>query len=116
MKSKQINIPERLIQKSILQFLAANRIFVFRVNTMGVYDPMFKGYRRHSAFSIRGVADILGIMPGGRFLAVEVKAAKGRQSPDQKHFEELVKRAGGIYVLARSIDDVRFLVDEARSA
>lgn len=111
-----MNFPEKVIQKLILNYLAANRIFVFRVNTMGVYDQRRKTYRQLSGFSLRGVADILGIMPGGRFLAVEVKAAKGRQSPDQKHFEELVKRAGGIYVLARSIDDVRFLVDEARSA
>jgi hypothetical protein len=104
-------VPEKTIQRMILTFLAAHKIFVFRINTTGVYDTKRNIFRTLHGFSMKGVADILGMMPDGRFLAIEVKTAKGVQSFDQKHFEECVKKNNGIYILARSVDDVRFLVE-----
>jgi hypothetical protein len=115
-KITNVIVPEKIIQKQILQFLSAYGIFVFRINTTGVFDPKRKVFRSLSGFSMKGVADILGILPGGRFLAIEVKTLKGKQSLDQQHFEDLVVKAGGVYVLARSVNDVRFLVNEAKSA
>lgn len=54
-------------------------------------------------FGLTGSADIIGLVaPYGRFLAIEVKDAKGRQSEQQKRFEEMVKSMGGIYFIARS--------------
>lgn len=65
---------------------------------------------------MKGVADIIGVLPNGQFLAIEVKNAKGRQSLEQKIFEKNVKANHGIYILARSIDDVRFLADAFKQA
>lgn len=45
-----------------------------------------------------------------QFTSIEVKAAKGRLSPEQIHWAESVQAAGGVSVIARSTDDVRFLV------
>lgn len=42
----------------------------------------------------------------GLFVAIEFKSPTGRQRPEQKRFEEAVKARGGIYVLARKIEDV----------
>jgi hypothetical protein len=42
-------------------------------------------------FGKKGSADILGLLPGGRFLAVECKAAHGRLSPEQRQFLEDIK-------------------------
>jgi hypothetical protein len=56
---------------------------------------------------LSGVADIVGVLPGGRFLAVECKVARGRLSPAQREFQAAVERMGGLYVTARSIDDLR---------
>lgn len=53
----------------------------------------------------KGHSDILACI-GGRYVAIETKSATGRQNPDQKIFQQAVQRASGIYVLARSIDDV----------
>ena len=53
----------------------------------------------------KGHSDILACV-GGRYVAIEMKSATGRQSPDQKIFQQAVQRASGIYVLSRSIDDV----------
>lgn len=41
-----------------------------------------------------------------RFVAIEVKSDKGKQSRDQKETEELIKKLGGIYLVARSVDDL----------
>jgi hypothetical protein len=58
------------------------------------------------AADINGVADIIGALPGGRFLAVECKSARGRQTLAQRAFQEAVEKRGGLYVLARSIEDL----------
>jgi hypothetical protein len=58
-------------------------------------------------FGLPGTPDIMGIIgPGGRMLGIEVKDAKGRQRPDQKTFERVITSYGGIYILARCVDDV----------
>ncbi len=63
--------------------------------------------RRVVRFGIPGQADLTGILPGGRRLEVEVKSPHGRQSPQQRAFQRMIERFGGLYVLARSPDDVR---------
>lgn len=57
-------------------------------------------------FGVRGQADILACRRG-RALAVEVKTATGRQSRAQRNFEAAWRAAGGVYVLARSVADLR---------
>lgn len=111
-----IKVPEKVIQKQILQFLTAHKIFVFRINTTGVFDPVRQVFRPLSGFSLKGVADILGLLPNGKFIAIEVKTATGRQSMEQKMFEQAVIKNNGIYILARDVDDVRCLVREAKCA
>jgi hypothetical protein len=54
----------------------------------------------------KGGADLIGIYRG-RFVAVEIKSATGRQSPEQKRFEQLVERKGGVYVVLRSVEDAQ---------
>lgn len=60
--------------------------------------------------SPRGVSDLIGIAPGGRFLAVEVKTERGRLSAHQERFLEQVRRHGGIAFVARSMDDAIDLI------
>ena len=58
-------------------------------------------------FGLQGSADIIGLMkPHGRFLAIEVKTEKGRQSESQKRFQRMIEDMGGLYILARSPEDV----------
>lgn len=45
-----------------------------------------------------------------RFLSVEVKAPKGVVRPEQLVWAENVRKAGGIAVIARSVEDVSFLL------
>lgn len=58
-----------------------------------------------------GVADIIVIdqdpfpAGGSRVIALEVKAAKGRQSEDQKAWAQKASKAGVAYYVVRSIED-----------
>lgn len=49
-----------------------------------------------------GGADLIGIF-NGRFVAVEIKTPAGRQSQDQRIFQQLVEAKGGEYVILRSV-------------
>lgn len=63
-------------------------------------------------FGLPGQADIAGCV-AGRHVEVEVKTDVGRQSPAQRNWQDAIRRAGGIYVLARSADEAVALVRAA---
>lgn len=58
----------------------------------------------------KGGADIIGISPDGRFLAVEVKTDTGRIRPEQAVFLKVVQEAGGISGVARSVEQALDLI------
>jgi hypothetical protein len=45
------------------------------------------------------------------FASIEVKAPRGRVSPEQVAWDATVRRAGGLSGIARSIDDARGILD-----
>ena len=57
-------------------------------------------------FGVPGQADITGITADGRRIEIEIKTATGRQSDQQKNYQAMIERFGGLYILARSVDDV----------
>jgi hypothetical protein len=60
------------------------------------------------AFGKVGSADILGILrPSGRFLAIEVKKPGEKPSDEQIAFLLAIRDAGGVAIVAYSLDDVR---------
>jgi Holliday junction resolvase len=63
--------------------------------------------------SKKGVADILGVLPDGRFLAVEVKQPTGRLTWEQEGFIEVINKHGGLAFVARSVEEVRQRLDTA---
>ena len=58
----------------------------------------------------RGVPDILCCYKG-RFVAFEVKAAKGRLSGPQRFQNERIRRARGRAVVVRSVADVQAVLE-----
>ena len=56
-------------------------------------------------FGEKGQADIIGVLCG-RFVGVETKTKSGRLSKDQQIWGERVITAGGVYIVAKSLDDV----------
>lgn len=62
-----------------------------------------------------GASDLIGIGPGGRFLALEVKTPRGRVRPEQVTFKALVGRYGGVAEVVRSVDDAVAVVEQMRA-
>ena len=58
---------------------------------------------RFVRFGWPGCPDVLGQLKDGRFLGVEVKAAKGRASPEQALFLDRIRCAGGVAFVARDL-------------
>lgn len=105
-KKPQIKIgsDEGVVQSSICEYLAIKRIVFWRQNNFPPYDRKTMSYRKMPPYSIKGVSDLIAIKNGQAYF-LEVKD-QAKQSSDQKQFEEMVTRAGAIYAVVRSIDDV----------
>ncbi len=58
-------------------------------------------------YGVNGQADISGILRAGTRLEIECKAEKGGVwSKDQKTYCRVINMYGGVYILARSVQDV----------
>lgn len=107
--------PEGAVLRSCLDYLKLCGIFCFRNNTGGT--PLHDGsgrYRPAPKDSV-GSPDIIGIAPdfAGIALAVECKSARGKQSPAQREFQRKWEKAGGVYLLVHSADELREGLSEA---
>lgn len=122
MSQRQRAPAERDIQAAILRYLSVEpRVaWAHRFNT-GAHtitdrDASGKSRRRFIRYAFRGCADILGQLASGHFLAIEVKRPGERPSPEQLDFLETVAHAGGLALIAHSIDDVREALGEFHGA
>lgn len=99
-------------QRVLLRFGADPRLRIWRQNT-GVGLTM--DAERVIRFGLRGSGDISGILMGGSRIEIEDKTKTGRQSKNQKAFQAMIERFGGLYVLARDEDDIeRAIVERLR--
>ena len=62
---------------------------------------------------IKGFPDIAGVLPSGKFFAIELKTDKGRLSPEQIDWITRLNHSGAIAVVLRSKDDIREFVASA---
>ena len=87
------------IQRLIMLALSEAGCLIFR-NNVGVLKNA-AGIPIRFGLAI-GSSDLIGIAPGGRFLAVEIKTPTGKATPEQIRFIEAVRARGGIAGIARS--------------
>lgn len=87
---------ESEIQKKIIDYLESCGAFV--VKTMLANKS--------------GIPDIIACYEG-RFIAIEVKTEIGEVTPLQLHKLFVIRKAGGIGIMARSVDDVKKLMRTA---
>lgn len=106
---------EQDVLSACLQYLTLRGLFCWRSNNTGVFDPVRKRFRTFRG--LKGVADILGIIPQqietdgetvtqGIFLAVEVKRAGGKTTTHQDYFLDQIRDLGGIALCVRSVAEL----------
>lgn len=98
---------EKHVQRAILEFLRYRRIFCWKQNNAGIHQSD----GRYIPSGMVGLSDIMGVMPDGRFLALEVKRIGGKVSPAQQIFLDNVRRNGGVALVAHSVEEVETLLN-----
>lgn len=92
-----------LVAEILLRFGAHPNVRIWRANVLVAKDARGRVVRA----GITGQADISGLLgPTGRRIEIECKSATGRQSEEQRRWQVMIESLGGLYVLARSTDDV----------
>ena len=105
---------EAALQRAVLtQFGALPALRLFR-NSVGIARDTTTG--QHVRFGLAvGSSDLIAIVaPHGRFLAAELKSARGTATPAQLAFLATVRRNGGVSGLVRSPADFAALLAEAQ--
>jgi len=108
------SLKEKDIQKTILDWGGIRKIPMHRINVIGT--PYKKnGLTYYRPAPNVGMADIL-CTPVIENIPVcvwlEVKTSKGRQSTNQRIFEENIKKIKGHYYIVKSIEDVERALKE----
>jgi hypothetical protein len=89
--------PEGRILTGCLRYLQVRGIYHWRNSVGSVQIRPGQWYR----FGKIGSSDILGVLLGGKILAIECKAERGRLSPEQKQFLAEIRDLGGLSVTVR---------------
>lgn len=105
---------ESEIQTAIRLELGRDADLVLWRNSAGV---AYHEGRKQRFGLVRGASDLLGILTVaglGVFVALEIKASRGRLTDEQRLFGDLVTRRGGFFAVVRSPDEARAAIDRAR--
>lgn len=90
------------LTKAVIKFLDHNGHFCSRVQSQGQYHPVLK--RWITSKVKRGIGDIIACIYG-RFVMIEIKYGKDRQSVHQKSVQKQVTKCYGHYWLVKTFDD-----------
>lgn len=107
---------ESQVLNDVCNYLAMHKIFFWRSNNVPVYGKNNGGkfaFRSLPKWTPKGVPDIIAVIQGVA-VGIEVKRGgdrPGMLSPEQADFGLKMKMAGGVYFVARSVDDVRVNLD-----
>lgn len=113
---------ERDIQHAIRLALAQHPDLVLWRNAAGVATFGHGARKQVTRFGlIKGASDLIGLLSLragdldpetviGRFVALEVKNARGQLAPEQRQFLRLVARLGGAAGVARSVEEAEALL------
>jgi hypothetical protein len=94
------------IQRAICDYLALKGHFFSRTNNAPIFDTGRKAFRALPKYTRKGWPDIC-LIKSGTFYGIEVKTNIGKLSAEQVQMQNDIEQNGGVYVLARCIDDVQ---------
>lgn len=109
--------PEGLVLRSVMFALRREPdLLIYRQNVGAARLPVGNGRERLVRFGLtKGASDLLGVLaPAGRIVAIELKAARGRTTPEQEAFLQGIRAFGGFACVVRSADEARAAIERAR--
>jgi hypothetical protein len=102
-RAKQ-NAPEHRFQASLVKVLRQHARRPWWAVPNGGYRHLHTAMKLKAEGARRGVSDLHFILEGGRLATLELKAAQGSLSEDQKTFRDESRAAGALWEYARTID------------
>lgn len=102
-KNKKISPSNKLTNIVIIKCNSAG-MYVWRNNTVGIFDPIKKIYRQNVTH--RGVGDIVGVTAEGTHIEFEIKIGKDSQNKYQVAHEKEIVRRGGLYFVVKDEQDI----------
>lgn len=94
------------IQSTILSYLRMKNVFCYKSNNVGIFNKKTGSY---IPSAVKGLPDIICVIEG-KYVGIEVKSKSGKQSDTQKDFQRELIKAGGMYLLAKSVEDVMLVI------
>lgn len=101
---------EAQLQKLVLEFLKATNLVHWRQGLGGLRTG--SGARR--ANPMKGFPDICGIDQHGKFWGIELKAAKGIVSEDQKKWHTTLRQSGATIAVCRDFQSAVHFINQIR--
>ncbi len=92
--------PYKLWRQQAGEVAAMPLKFLQKARKLGL--PAFK-----MTLAPEGAADIVGIGPGGRFIAIECKSPGGKPREAQLKWGAMIQSRGGVWIYATSLDEAR---------
>lgn len=119
-KTKRRSSPEMRLQAECFRmawndFPITRRLLFHVANELDTSgDNMIKGAIRRSEGIVKGVSDLVLLIPRGGYhgLMIEMKTETGYQSKWQKEWQSLVQAQGYRYEVIRNKEDFRSLLEE----
>lgn len=103
-------IPEKAVKSACMKYLRSIGLQPIRNNT-GSFQKAYTSKKGGSHINwahcgLTGSGDILVCSKTGKWVEIETKSTKGTQRDEQIARQHYIESIGGIYILARSIDDL----------
>ena len=95
---------EKEVKQAVYAYLDARAYLYVPIQNQGTWDQVKKVRRKFTG--TRGAPDLMVMDRSGRWLCIELKSSKGKQSSHQVEFEYRVDNGGGSYFVVRSINDL----------
>lgn len=109
-----INEKEKIIETRCLHWLNSQRdVFAIKLENTAPFNEQLQTRIKKGRFTPKGIMDAIVFTKDNTF-AIEFKTTTGKQSLEQKAFEEKLKSLDIGYYVVRSLDECREALEKER--
>jgi len=97
--------PTNELTDEIIRYLKSIGGMGYRLNSQGQFDP--KQGRWRPGGQKRGLPDVIGLLPDGRFIGIEIKIGRDKMNEFQLLRKNEIINSNGYYFIARDLNSFK---------